>query len=434
MRFILNTSLLFVMIGTISHSAMAKDIELDFDIDMDMKESAETFAPKVVDRDFVRGWIDYRTSSRYNDHPANDNQVLNELRAQIETVNYFSGFETHLRVDGLIDESLNDESIDVREAYVKLAPAKWLDISAGRQVMLWSTADLIFVNDLFPKDYVSFYAGRDAEQEYLMLPLDGVSFNFYSQAGEFDFVYQTEFKPYATPTGERLSFYNPLVGDIVGNQQIFYPQDNDDDVLYARYLAEIGTVEFGIYAYDGYWYAPFGFDTTTGKAYYPKLQSLGFSGRASVAGGIITGEVAYYNSPEDNDGSNAYVPNDSLRAYAGYEHEIVKDLTMSAQLYVEQIQQYNNYVASGGTDKKIYDMWTVRLTQFLMKQTLTLSAFMFYSPTEKDYYTRLNVFYAPSDKWMINVGLNDFGGKIATTRFAQLEQNSAVFASVKYKF
>lgn len=417
-----------------SQMVMAKDIGIDFDIDMDMGESTESFAPKVVNRDYIRGWLDYRTSSRYNDHPDNSNQVLNELRGQLETVNYFKEFETHLRVDGLSDQALNENSVYVREAYIKTAPAKWVDISIGRQIMLWNTGDLLFVNDLFPKDYTSFYAGRDAEQEYLMLPIDGVSFSFYTETGQFDLVYQPEFRPYETPTGERLSFYNSLVSSTVGENQVFYPQEKNDDVYYGRYLTTLGSVEFGVYAYDGRWYSPFGFDTTTNKAYYPELQSLGVSGRASIGGGIAIGEVAYYNSPEDNDGSNPFIPNDSLRAYVGYEHEIVKNLTMSGQFYTEKTQQYDNYVAAGGTDKETYNLLTLRLTKMLMKQTLILSAFVYYSPTEEDYYTRLNVFYTPSDKWMVNIGVNDFGGNSSTTLHGQLEQNSAVFGSVKYKF
>lgn len=423
---------ILLLISIATSTVSAEDIGLDFD--MDMSEPSKAFIPKAVDRDYIRGWIDYRTSSRYNDHPDNSNQVLNELRAQIETVNYFSGFETHLRVDGLIDYALDEETLSTREAYIKMAPAKWLDVSVGRQIMLWSTADLIFVNDLFPKDYLSFYAGRDAEQEYLMLPMDAINFSIYVLGGEIDFVYQPHFTPYDTPTGERMSFYNPLTGSVAGENNIFTAQDNNNEVFYLRYLTQISSVEFGVYAYDGYWYSPFGFDMSTNEAYYPELESLGVSARASVAGGIMTGEVAYYNSPEDSDGSNPLVVNDSVRAYVGYEHELVKDLTMNVQFYTEAIKQFDNYVASGGTDKETYNLWTLRLTQNLLKQTLVLSAFIYYSPTDEDHNTRLNVYYAPSDKWMLHAGVNDFSGSSNTTRLGQLEQNSNVYASVKRKF
>lgn len=439
MKFLTKSIALALMVGAVSAPVMADDIDLDFSVDFDMEAtSSESLAPTAVDRDYVRGWIDYRVSNRYKDHPANDNPALNELRAQVETVNYFTGFETHLRVDGIVDKAVDENSVVAREAYASASPTSWMDIAVGRQIMLWNTADLIFVNDLFPKDYNSFYAGRDAEMEYLMLPVDGVNLSFYSDAGEFDVVYQPRFTPYATPTGERLSFYNPMAGGIVGENQVFEPQEREDyfdnDVWYLRYLTTLGPVEFGVYGYDGYWYQPNGFDTTTGMAYYPEMQSLGFSGRAALAGGIITGEAAYYRSPEDKDGTNPYVPNDSLRAYVGYEHEIVKNLTMGAQYYTERMQDYDQYVANGGTEDEAYDMYTVRLTQNLMKQTLTLSLFAFYSPTDEDAYTRVNVFYNPTDKWMVNVGVNEFGGKTNTTRFGQLEQNSTVFAAVRRKF
>ena len=109
---------------------------------------------------------------------------------------------------------------------------------------------------------------------------------------------------------------------------------------------------------------------------------------------------------------------------------------MTAQYYVEQRQQQNAYEQALPTgmiaQDKNYEMVTLRLTQMLMQQTLTLSFFTFYSPNEKDYYTRVNIFYKPDDHWLYHVGINKFGGQNKYTRWAQYQENSSVFAGVRY--
>ncbi|MED5520502.1 MAG: hypothetical protein VX459_02085, partial [Pseudomonadota bacterium] len=39
--------------------------------------------------------------------------------------------------------------------------ANAFDIKVGKQVLTWGTGDYLFLNDLFPKDYQSFFAGRE---------------------------------------------------------------------------------------------------------------------------------------------------------------------------------------------------------------------------------------------------------------------------------
>ena len=62
--------------------------------------------------------------------------------------------------------------IDPREAWLSTQPLDFLDLKAGRQVVTWGTGDLLFINDLFPKDWQSFILGRD--EEYLKAPSDTV--------------------------------------------------------------------------------------------------------------------------------------------------------------------------------------------------------------------------------------------------------------------
>ena len=54
-----------------------------------------------------------------------------------------------------------DETFDanLREGYLDVAYDRW-DLRVGRQIITWGVGDLVFINDVFPKDYGAFFAGR----------------------------------------------------------------------------------------------------------------------------------------------------------------------------------------------------------------------------------------------------------------------------------
>ena len=55
---------------------------------------------------------------------------------------------------------------ELREAYLKFRLPGDIDLKVGRQILTWGTGDLLFINDLFPKDWNSFLLGRDEDQEF----------------------------------------------------------------------------------------------------------------------------------------------------------------------------------------------------------------------------------------------------------------------------
>jgi len=84
-----------------------------------------------------------------------------------------------LTADLLADEAAPDQDLrlnqgdgwlDLREASMSLRPTDDLDVRLGRQILTWGTGDLVFINDLFPKDWNAFILGRD--EDYLKAPSD----------------------------------------------------------------------------------------------------------------------------------------------------------------------------------------------------------------------------------------------------------------------
>ncbi|MCK5919886.1 MAG: hypothetical protein KAG66_03035, partial [Methylococcales bacterium] len=161
------------------------------------------------------GSLDMRTGVCTQEDKYEDQQSLVETRFQFNLE--FSGepLEFRLSTDLLYDAvagpkeiDLEDGSgfLDLRETSVLFRPTSFMDIKAGRQILTWGTGDLVFINDLFPKDFKSFFIGRDVQ--YLKAPSDAVKLTLFSQVANLDLVYTPRFDADRYINGSRLSFFN----------------------------------------------------------------------------------------------------------------------------------------------------------------------------------------------------------------------------------
>jgi hypothetical protein len=417
-----------------------QDDDLD-ELDFEVLEDVETFVVPGENAGVSDwgGFLEYRYGRRVNSHPhVIENETMNELRFQFETQKRFGDYEFHVRSDFLADHTLRDEDIDLRELYFKLPSRDWLDVSIGRQIIMWGTGDVIFLNDLFPKDFNSFFMGRDAEAEYMKSPSDALKLHLYADdGGVFDYVYSPKFNPYIVPTGQRFSYFDPLRGSITSQLQNIVSAGETSPVMLMRYTRDLKGKEVSLYGYDGFWPIQNGINQNF-QLYYPELKSYGFSVRGGLGKGILSLEVAYYNSVEDRQGNDPFVPNSQTRWYAGYDQELIKDLHLGVQYYHEYQKDQSAYLSTlpAGFQPRArhYEMWTTRLTHYLLHQNLALSLFVYFSPTDKDAYIRSNVFYKFSDRWHFHLGSNHFTGDRPDTVFNQSQEDSNVFFSIRYNF
>src|SRR5512138_188165 len=63
------------------------------------------------------------------------------------------------KVDLFYDSVAKRSDVELREAYVDLTGSH-ANLRAGRQIITWGVGDLLFANDIFPKDWVAFFTGR----------------------------------------------------------------------------------------------------------------------------------------------------------------------------------------------------------------------------------------------------------------------------------
>jgi hypothetical protein len=359
--------------------------------------------------------------------------TLRETRVQLKSDFYGSVAEAHFVVDLLADQVVSDGTgVIMREGWTKFnAFDNHLEVRVGRQPTTWGTGDLIFINDLFPKDYVSFFIGREAQ--YLKNPSNAVRLGWFGLPLDIDLVYTPIFAPYTIPNGERLTFWTPVYAPVQDPEQKL---ENGETAL--RLSRNIGLVNVSFYGYWGFWKNPYGFspaDTSAAESmpyyYYPSLNVYGASARGSVLGGIGWIEGGWYDSVDDRDGDNPYIANSEIQALAGYERQWWSDFTGGLQFYWEGVQDYQS--AEYVKDEN-YTLVTLRLMQMLRYQTVKLSVFTYYSPSDEDAYVRLWAGYDYTDEVNLTVGANLFQGNDERTLFGMNEDNSNVYVRVRYSF
>jgi hypothetical protein len=377
-----------------------------------------------------------------NDPVQSKDAVLGEGRIQLEYGHEWEkGPKVFLKADFLGEAITEAVRGDLREGYLDYGPMPNVELRLGRQILTWGTGDFLFINDVFPKDYISFFIGR--QPQYLKLPSDAAKASVFVAPLALELVAIPSFTPDNVLTGERLSFFDGLSGRIRGEDAGYIltkPKRIPGNTEVAgRLSGHVGSTELALYGFRGFFKSPLGVkDPARRELFYPELAVYGASVRGPVLGGIGNLEVGYYDSPEDRAGADPFVENSAIKYLQGYERQVWADFTLGAQYFVEQMLQFNRFErsrSSGGPHRDEFrHLLTLRLTQLLWHQTVELSLFVFYSPSDEDYYLRPAISYKVTDQLTAVVGANIFGGRRASTAFGQLDRNDNVYLRLTYGF
>ena len=386
------------------------------------------------------GFYEFRGGYRLQNDPFEKDMSIMEGRYQFDLLSFREWGDVKVKGDVYGDAVTEEGVFDLREANLFARPTDIMDLKLGRQVLTWGTGDLVFINDLFPKDWQSFFIGRDVE--YLKAPSDAVKVSFFADWVNIDVAYTPEFDSDRFPSGERISYWNPMLRRRAGlDNKLAIDRRNqffEEDEVALRLYRNIGSYELAFYVYWGYWKSPGGFNAATGQAIFPELYVYGTSLRGTVGKGIGNMELGYYDSIDDRSGSDFLINNCEMRYLLGYTQEIARDFTAGVQYYVEQMLDYGNYEdnlpASMPARDEFRHLTTLRLTRLLMNQNLRLSLFTYYSPSDEDVYMRPIANYKATDSLTIEVGSNIFFGDEPHTFFNQFRNNTNLYTGVRYSF
>jgi hypothetical protein len=407
------------------------------------------FAQPVLAQPLINGFVEGTQAIRVQKNTAlgdgdfgDRTYPRSEVRLQLKLQGYGDRGSYFVRTDFISDATVADRStVDLREAYVKLTPAQWLDLKLGRQVATWGTGDLIFANDLFAKDWDAFFTGLD--DTYLKPPQDLLRATVYIDGVTFEVALSPYFTPDNLPDGTRLSIYNPFPPfmSAVGAEHtpmIDRPAktlENGEGL--ARLFGARGSAEWALYGYKGFWPTPQG-ATQTGVLFYPRMWSVGGSWRMPVGSFLVHAEGAAYVSQEDTDGDNPFIANSQFRGFAGFDKSLGNEWNLSGQYYGEYMLDHDLYMTGiqlgGPAFDELRSTVTGRLTKFMSNQTVFVSVFGYWGVSDEDWHLRPSVSYKVTDAINWTVGGSLIDGNEAYTMFGQFRDNSNFFTRLRYSF
>jgi len=386
------------------------------------------------------GFLEAGLGTRFSEDPfVSSSNTLEDLRWRVESKwqpeKTTIGFKSDVGYDGVENNWL----VDVRDLTLAFPIGASADVKIGRQVQTWGTGDLVFLNDLFPKDFVSFFAGRD--DEYLKAPGNAFRITRYSPGINIDFAWTPVFEPDVYLTGERFSFFSPLAGGNIAPDpplSAIEPNKSFANGEFAlRLFRTVEGREYAFYAYHGFFKQPNALTPAFEPTFAP-LSSVGASLRQPLGGGLFNTEVAYYDSRDDRAGSDPLLPNSQLRLLLGYEWEARPSFTVGLQYYAEWTLDHDallaNSLAPQYEPDAVRHLLTNRLTYRAGRDRFTWSLFTFYSPSDRDVYLRPVFTYRHSDAWSLTAGANLFAGQDRHTFFNQLQDASNIYLRLKYSY
>lgn len=412
------------------------------------EEALEAQPPRETDakrpfelHGFLLGAVTGRVTGKRPPRGDGGDFVLGEERLRLDLKAATRSGDAFLRAKGDVfhDAIANEIHGDLREAYAGYAKGP-ADLRFGRQIVTWGVGDLFYINDVFPKDWESYFSGRP--MEYFKLGADGLRTQVFSNVLNADLLVIPFFTPDTLPSTQRFFLYDPF--SAIPNRTEMKPRTRYSNVEVAMNLyRRIAGADLSVYFSKGFWKLPSErlddpAAPTTVTTFYPVLYVYGLSLQRGLFGGIISAEAGYYDSRDDNLGSDSQIPNSQWRFLAGYQREFWRDFTAWIQFYGEVMERHAAYKQSLPAGSPVQDrlrgVVSVRLTQWLHYNSWKLALFAAVSPTDVDYFLQPEISYRVTDDLGIAIGGNIFGGRKGTTFFGQLANNDNVFFNVRYDF
>lgn len=389
---------------------------------------------KVNLHGFVQGNYAVNTTSA---NPDGDSFKWAEERLQLKLDAAHDSLQLFVKADTWHDHLDDKADVELREGYIDYAASRW-DVRVGRQVLTWGVGDLVFINDIFPKDYEAFFSGRPLE--YLKKGIDGLRLGAYPDFASLELVLIPFFEPNNYPESGRFWLFDPLPA-ITARTTLEPDQALDNGEIAVRAYRRLNDFDAALYAYRGFSRQPAMVPDSpvapqSLTSIYPDLAVYGASLQGSAMGGVVSLEAGYYDSLDDSDGADPMVPNSQVRLLVGYQRQLWEEGTLGLQYYTEIMRDYDAYSRTMPPgfplEREAHGYVSVRFTQFFRNQTLKFSWFSFVSPDEGDFLLNPEITYNFTDHVWAAVGAMVFGGGDDWSRFGQLDENDHGYVQIRY--
>ena len=282
---------------------------------------------------FLQANYDFRLTGQQPPNSQGGDLLFGEERFQLRLGYSNEKVRLFTRTDFFYDHVDNRPSIESREAYAEGSVGS-SDLRAGRQILIWGVGDYIFINDIFAKDWGAFFSGRPIE--YLRVPQNAVKLDWGTTAVSAEIVAIPFFQEDKFPPPTDFVQFDPFSGVARTTQEPSVGLQNTE--FAARVYGTTWGFDTALYLYRGFFHMPAleanqpSMPTIVTET-FPRLAVYGASTRGNALGGVVSAEVGYYDSLNDQAGHNPAIPNSSFRYLLGYQQQPWEDFTVGLQYY-----------------------------------------------------------------------------------------------------
>ncbi len=391
---------------------------------------ADTGESPVVE---VHGFL--QTNNSFRPFRSDDfaSQLLTaEQRGQLELEHKSPKWEANVKLDFLYEGVEGDTSTDLREGYLTLY-GKNLDLRLGKQIITWGVGDLVYITDVFPKDWAGFITG--APVEYLKKGSTALRANYESKGVGLEAIVIPQFENDTFPSSDRLSFFTPYLQ--AANRVLDASELPEYGLRLSKTLRGFSSSLYLFSGRDPFPTVHFDPTSSTATTSFGKLRMFGFSTQGNTKAGLLSGELAYYRT-DDTAGTNPEVNNPSLKTLMGLERTLKGNETLGFQFTQDWMLHYGAYrrtlPAGFPSRDSVLNTATLRWRDSLHNDTFKPTVFGLYNFNDRDWFVKAEaqVEIRPG-VWYV-VGAHLFGGGRSYTMFGQFDHDDNVYFSVRYSF
>ena len=345
----------------------------------------------------------------------------------------------------------NTDSLQLRlrEAYMDMY-FKNFDVRIGKQQVVWGKADGVFITDIVSPLDLSEFLLPDFDE--IRQGVIATKLNYYFGSSTIEAIWMPIFSPNLRPDANSVWYVAPdfpVAPKFDWSNSTVNPSLENSE-LFLKWSAMTSKIDFelmGGYTWDDnpamHVHKTMAMDTIQGTP-TPVLTGISITPqhhRLSVAGGsfstemkglIFRGEGAYYNGKyfqtEDPLATDALVQKDYLNYVVGLDFSI-KNVKLSTQFIQKYILDYED----GINENEFHNTATFLARYDMMRETLHLELFSYIGLSDGDALIRPKITYDFDDSFSLLFGANIFVGDEGG-QFGQYQDNSMIYAKIKYSF
>jgi hypothetical protein len=339
--------------------------------------------------------------------------------------------------------------LNLREVYMDMY-FKNFDLRIGKQQVVWGKADGVFITDIVSPLNLSEFLLPDFDE--IRTGVIAAKIDYYIGNSTLEAIWIPQFTPTVSPNANSIWYIQPdfpVSPTFDWSKSIINPLLENSEI-FLKWSAMTSKVDFelmGGYTWDDnptmHVQKQSGIDSTsvpvslmlTGITITPEYHRLvvaGGSFSTEIKGVIFRGEGAYYNGKyfqtEDPTAVDALIQKDYLNYVAGIDFNI-GSVKLSTQFIQKYILNFNDDMS----ENKIQNTATFMARYDMMRETLHLELFSYIGLLNNDALIRPKITYDFDDSFSILLGGNIFIGE-RNGQFGQYQDNSIVYAKIKYNF